>query len=137
MEKADIVGVWRLVSWEMIDGEGHKTSIYGDNPLGCLIYTADGYMSAHLSQANPVSFQNASYFAAKPEEAFNYYQHFFSYAGRYELDRDFAVHHIEVCSFPNWIGSSQKRQLKVQEDRLYIMHEIDNNKRAELVWKRC
>jgi len=50
------------------------------------------------------------------------------------------IHHIEVCSYPNWIGNAQVRYAKLDRDVLVLstkpMIFQGVERRAELVWDR-
>jgi hypothetical protein len=43
-----------------------------------------------------------------------------AYCGRYEVHGDHVVHHIEQSLFPNWVGTSQKRFIELEGDRLTL-----------------
>ena len=45
---------------------------------------------------------------------------FMAYCGRYEVHGDHVVHHIEQSLFPNWVGTSQKRFIELEGDRLTL-----------------
>jgi hypothetical protein len=65
-----------------------------------------------------------------------------SYCGRFEVlaDQDTVIHHIEVCSYPNWVGDAQARSAKLNGDLLTLSTEPMTFQgaelRAELVWER-
>src|SRR5688572_23012493 len=42
-----VVGAWRLVSYERPDSTGRTRPVWGDKPLGLVVYQPDGTMSAH------------------------------------------------------------------------------------------
>ena len=56
-------------------------------------------------------------------------------------DQDTVIHHIEVCSYPNWIGNAQVRFAQLQEELLTLstkpMTFQGVERRAELVWERA
>ena len=47
--KSELVGVWRLESWQGRDDYGNVTDIIGGRPLGGLVYTREGLMSVQIS----------------------------------------------------------------------------------------
>ena len=55
-------------------------------------------------------------------------------------DQDTVIHHIEVCSYPNWIGNAQVRFAKLDGDLLMLstkpMTFQGVERKAELVWER-
>jgi len=51
------------------------------------------------------------------------------------------IHHIEVCSYPNWIGNAQERFVKLDGGVLVLsttkpMIVQGVTRSAELVWER-
>ena len=65
---------------------------------------------------------------------------FFSYCGRYEVQDDKVIHHIEVSVFPNWTGMKQERIYSLEGDRLtlstppFLVGGIEQT--AHLIWER-
>ena len=55
-------------------------------------------------------------------------------------DRDTVIHHIEVCSFPNWIGNAQVRFADLDGNQLTLstkpMMFQGVERSAHLVWER-
>jgi Lipocalin-like domain len=55
-------------------------------------------------------------------------------------EQDTVIHHIEVCSYPNWIGNAQVRYANLDGDVLVLstkpMIFQGVERRAELVWDR-
>ncbi|MCX4460514.1 lipocalin-like domain-containing protein (plasmid) [Streptomyces sp. NBC_01340] len=48
--RAALIGTWRLVSYEATSvDDGEVVRPYGEHPLGLIMYTADGYMSAQIT----------------------------------------------------------------------------------------
>ena len=54
--------------------------------------------------------------------------------------KDTVIHHIEVCSYPNWIGNAQVRFAKLDGNLLTLstkpMMFQGVERTAELVWER-
>jgi hypothetical protein len=49
-----LVGCWRLVGYSVTSAEGGETDRpLGNDPLGTILYTPDGYMSAQLARPGP------------------------------------------------------------------------------------
>jgi hypothetical protein len=61
-------------------------------------------------------------FGAAPDEIVAAWMGFFSYAGRYEHDAvgKRVIHHVEICSFPNWVGTRQERLYDFDGDLLVL-----------------
>ena len=45
-----LTGCWRLAGYEVTADAGATDRPLGDNPLGTILYTPDGYMSAQLAR---------------------------------------------------------------------------------------
>jgi Lipocalin-like domain len=45
---------------------------------------------------------------------------YLAYCGRYEVEGDVVVHHIEMSLFPNWVGGDQRRQSELSGDKLVL-----------------
>jgi hypothetical protein len=75
--------------------------------------------------------------AAERAEAF---ATFFAYAGRYTFAGDRVIHHVEVSSLQNWVGTDQIRYARLQGNRLTLITPLvlDGGEQvvAELVWER-
>ena len=52
MLKSDLIGVWKLHSFFMMEHSGNKIFPYGEKPLGYLIYTSEGFVSVHIMSSN-------------------------------------------------------------------------------------
>lgn len=101
--KEQLLGTWRLVSLTYQE-DGQDYDFMGKNPIGFLVYNADGSMMVqHLSSQRKHLSTNDWTKAPLEEikEAFISYQ---AYYGRYEIDieKKAVLHHIEASLFPNW-----------------------------------
>ena len=87
-------------------------------------------------------YHDADVFGGTSEERSAAISTYLSYAGPFEVlpDEDTVVHHIEVCSFPNWIGDAQVRFAKLDGRTLTLstkpMIFQGMERTAELVWER-
>lgn len=106
-----ILGTWNLLSWEIRSSNGNVTRPLGEDPKGLITYDQGGRMAVQLMQTDRSASESADPFAAAPHEIVEAWMGFISYAGRYEIDpsENRVVHHVEICSFPNWVGSRQER----------------------------
>jgi hypothetical protein len=112
-EAQRLLGTWRLVSCVSIDAEGGATFPYGDNPVGALLYTPQGYMSATL-MAHDVPRMAGDDLLAGGQH------HFVAYCGRFEANATHVRHFLEACSFPNWVGTIQERAYAIEGERLIL-----------------
>lgn len=125
MRADDLIGVWRLVSFEEVDDTGATSrGPLGAEPLGRLIYTRDGHVSVNMMRGadpGPVPYMG--------------------YAGTWHLDGDGSrvVHRIEVTPRPDWVGTEQTREATLEDDHLTLYartHIGGVEHRRVLVWRR-
>jgi Lipocalin-like domain len=138
--RAPLVGTWRLITFRGRNAEGDVRPALGENPRGLLVYTADGYMIAILSEGGRRPFNSRDFSGGTPEEALAAVNSYISYSGRYEVDGDTVTHHVEMSLFPNWVGQDQTRRLRITEDKLVLStptYSVSGNEWTfELVWER-
>ncbi|MEY9997409.1 hypothetical protein ABIE67_009528 [Streptomyces sp. V4I8] len=121
-----LVGVWSLVSFTVLDKAGSILDFpMGRHPEGLLIYTADGFISVHLSKSKRLAHTAQTEVAVGPGrppevEAVASTSHYLGYTGTYEWRGDLVVHHVLVASVPQWTGTQQVRQVELKRDVLTL-----------------
>lgn len=123
MRADDLIGVWRLVSFEELDDTGTTSrGPLGADPRGRLIYTRDGHVSVNMMRGTdpgPVPYMG--------------------YAGTWRLDGSQIVHRIEVTPRPDWVDTEQTREATLQDDHLTLHARTrigGTEHRRVLVWRR-
>jgi hypothetical protein len=109
MIQNQFVGTWRLVSWENRDEDGNVSYPMGQDAVGYIMYTEDGYMSANLMKANRPTFTAGDLLGGTPEEKARAAETYIAYCGQYEIQTNKVIHHIKASLFPNWVGLKQER----------------------------
>jgi len=107
--KADLVGTWKLVSATETTKRGEVRETNGHNPAGFLTYTADGRVMAITTNGGRKPLSTTDYTTAPIEERAEAFATVAAYAGRYTLDGNKVIHHIEVSSIPNAVNTDQVR----------------------------
>lgn len=133
-----VVGTWSLVSFDIDEGKGSSKPRFGRDPVGYLLYTADGRMAAVLAGTHRPELKSPSGTSATEEPRTQALTNFLSYAGRYDVRGDHVFHHVEVSIFTNLMGTTLERQFKIEGDVLTIRAlppEIWGSSNI-LVWKR-
>jgi len=138
-EAQGLVGAWRLVSVETRDEKGEL--VRRGERTGYLLYSPDGYMSvAFMKEGRPV-FKSGDIRGGSVEEKIAAINGYVSYAGRYTVQDDTVVHHIEVSLFPNWVGVSQERTFTFEGSRLTLSTPLmlvgGKQLSTHLVWERA
>lgn len=134
-----VIGTWQLVSWE-VHADGSVTLPFGDDPIGYLTYTADGYVFVQIMRPGPRTLRGQLQSRATPEEIMRALG-FGAYGGTYELQDGVVVHHVEVSVFPDWPGEDRRRTLDWDGNRLVLTTLPSVGDRASrfsrLTWQRA
>jgi hypothetical protein len=110
MVKDKFIGLWDLKFWHcFIDGQKHN-SPFGEKPKGSLLYTKDGMMSAFLRKEERINFEHSNLLKGSMEEKINAVDSFLSYMGRFTINNQFIIHHVEHSLLPNWQGNDLNRE---------------------------
>lgn len=122
MSEHQFVGTWKLVSMEFVSSDGRRTFPFGRQAYGILIYDANGNMAVQTLSAGIARFESNDMLGGTAEEIRQAYHGNVSYFGVYEIDaQDHVVTHVvEGSSFPNWIGTRQRRYYSFSEGCLTL-----------------
>ncbi len=137
-----LVGSWRLVSYETHSPSGEVSAIYGPSPVGRLMYDQYGRMSVHVMDSRRRRFASNDRLMHTPEELKQAFDGYFGYFGMYTVDEaaSTVTHHITGASFPNFVGTDQKRFFVLSGNRLELktppMLRGGTDVTFHLVWER-
>ena len=117
-----LVGAWTLVSCTEVRANGEETFPLGRDPIGQLMYSADGHMSAQLARRQVGRFPSDDWRDASASETSRAFKEYFGYFGTYSVDgpSNTIVHHLVGAWFPNLYGIDQVRQFRLEGDTLHI-----------------
>jgi len=135
-----LVGTWQIVSTENVDPSGKTTQQMGANPQGQLIFTPNGRYSLTLARSDLPKFAANSRDKGTAAENQAVVAGSIAHSGRYSVDekeKSF-TYHPETSTYPNWLGTSQKRVFTVSGDELRYTNPVGSagGQRVDLVWKR-
>jgi len=139
MPEHPLVGTWNLVSSPIINEEGVKIGeLLGPNPRGLLIYTDNGFMSAHLMSASRPQCKSNLLDKASSEEKVLAFNSSISYCGAYEILEDRVIHHVMASFFPNWVGTDLVRVIQLDGDLLTLTAPPITSKgsKVQAIWRR-
>lgn len=135
---SDFVGTWKLLSFESEEENGRIEHPFGTNITGFLAYCPDGNMNVNIMMNDRLKFKSGDLTIASEEEMKSS-MFYIGYAGRYEIQDGFVLHHIDVSFFPNWVGQTQKRLYSLGHGELTLetepMNALGRLKKFRLVWK--
>lgn len=138
---AQLIGTWQLVSIEdtMKDGTVRPPAQFGAHPRGFLMYHPDGHMCAQIMNPDRPTWKDPE--KATDAEKIVYYDSFVAYCGTYKLDGEHSTvtHYPEVAWTPAYVGSTQLRPFKIEDNRLIITvtGPTRNISKRVLVWERA
>ncbi len=143
--REQLVGAWELSSFVERDIEtGVENRPFGERPLGLILYTPDGYMSAQLQCPDRHAFADGDLLRATPEEYAAAGSSYVAYSGRFFVDeaKRSLSHEMAVSFFPNWLGQRQVRLVEVDGERLQLSTDEPQRfngvlKTATLTWRRA
>ena len=117
-----LIGVWRLVAYADVREGSEDSHPFGPEPVGFLIYTPDGFVSAQLMRPGRSAFQSRDWHHGTPEEFVESGSGYIGYCGTYEVDEaNQTVSHIPtVALLPNLIRARQVRAVQLNGDRLAL-----------------
>ena len=137
-----LVGQWGLRIYESRYTDGSVRLPMGEHPHGVLLYTEHGKVSVHMTRHDRQPFASDDWLSGSDLEVRDAYQSYIGYFGRYALDQSAGTvtHHIEGCSFQNWVGQDLVRYFKLENDLLTLTTDPvlmgGGERRGYLVWKK-
>ena len=140
-----LVGTWKLVSYveSPVDGS-ESTYPMGDKLMGTIMYAPDGYMAVQFMNRDRPRFPSGDWFLGTDKEIKEAALGYFAYSGPFHVDEAQMVvmHSLFVSLDPNWLGQTQRRSVRIEEDVLYLSTEtpIETEGKATmyyLTWKRA
>jgi len=153
--RSDVVGTWRLET--IVDSlPGGGVSYWmGRRPTGIIMYAPSGYMSVEFMRDPRPGFQpredsltdagrlaGAQPFQSLPaDELRELLEGYYAYFGRYEVSAagDSVVHFVEASLRPGEVGTTYRRAIRIDGDRLFIsLDAIEDGapRHRVLTWRR-
>jgi len=123
MIRDQLIGIWKLVSYEFRLADGIVLRPMGQGVQGILIYDASGTMALQVVDPERPRFTTEDWMSGTAEEAKAALDGFMAYYGTFEVleFKTSIVHHIAHSSFPNWSGIDREQFFELKGDRLTLM----------------
>lgn len=147
------VGGWRLLDWAvtMPDGTAHRP--YGGSPIGHIIYSDNGVMSATfmaekrrdlgvprsqlpVEVPKAIAALKAGTLDPLAQSLFYSAITFTGYCGTFSVTSTHVAHHVEAALIQDWVGTVLVRAYAFEGDCLTLTAEEDGVGDS-LVWQRC
>jgi hypothetical protein len=118
----NLVGTWRLVSYEARAASGEIRYPLGRQVVGQLFYGVGGNMSAHVMRVDRPVFASDDSGAGTDAEVRAAFEGHTSYFGTYTIDPSArsVTHHVHGASYPNWMGHDQIRYYRIDGSHLVL-----------------
>jgi len=133
----DLVGTWKLVSWQVIPQNGTPQDVFGAHPKGFLILTREGrsmvLTTAEKRQAGMSEAERAAL-----------HKSMLAYTGTYRVEGHDFITTVEVSWNEEWNGTEQRRHFRMEGNKLFIesapaLSILDPGKTdfRRIVWERA
>lgn len=119
----NLVGAWTIVSITVEQGD-KKTEPYGTNPKGTQVFDGGGRFAIVVTRADLPKVASNNRETATAEESQKIAHGSIGYFGSYttnEADKSMTLQ-IEGATFPNWVGTSQKRTYTIAGDEMTLIN---------------
>jgi Lipocalin-like domain len=139
---ADLIGTWRLVSYEAQTSSGEIRYPLGQHVVGQLFYDVQRNMSAHVMRIDRPTFASDDSGAGTDAEVRAAFEGHASYFGTCTIDPSArtVTHHVRGASYPNWMGHDQIRYYRIDGSHLVLSTPpiLDQGELLEytLTWER-
>ena len=136
--KDQLIGTWTLHSWQQKRGDGAKIERYGAAPKGIAFFDASGRYIISVMRSDRARYASNSPWQGTPEENKETADGTITYFGTFSANADdgsIAIH-VEGSSFPNWIGTEQKRFVAIAGDQLTLTVRPPTGDIVDVIWKR-
>jgi hypothetical protein len=115
-ETEALIGIWKLVSWQVIGENEEPQDVFGSNPKGYLIITREGRMMA----LNVAESRNGGMGDAQRAAL---HKSMLAYTGMVRVEGSDFITTVDVSWNELWSGTEQRRHFRIEGDRLFIETE--------------
>lgn len=141
IEKQDLIGHWRLVSFVEQRDAGAWTDALGPQAKGCISYWASGHMQVLIGALDRPRFRG-EWDAIAPADKAHCLDRMVAYSGRFTVAGERVLHHVDVCWIPNWEGRDLVRLASFPSpERLLLRTEAPTDGRPrpmqKVLWERA
>jgi lipocalin-like protein len=118
----NLVGTWRLVSYQARTSAGETRYPLGQHVVGQLFHNVRGNMSAHVMRVDRPTFASDDSGSGTDTEVRAAFEGHASYFGTYTIDPSArtVTHHVRGASYPNWVGHKQVRYYRIDGVHLVL-----------------
>ena len=140
MKNDPLFGAWKLKSLETRASDGSVSYPWGKETLGYAVISPEGYFCVAIMNAERRRFSSNDIKGGSIEERADATDSYLSYAEPYIIENDKFRVKVEVSLFPNWIGTTQERNYKIEGKALSIVSAptvaYGKEQRGHLIFER-
>lgn len=134
------VGTWRLVSLQHKTEDGQIRYPFGQDARGYIMYNPDGYMGVAIMNPHRPRYASDDFRGGTSREKEAAADTYVSYCGKFEVQGNRVIHHVEISLFPNFVGQDIVRYFEFQSNHLTLTTPpflFEGRKETgRLVWER-
>ena len=111
--RTQLIGTWKLRSFDFAPADGSPSRPgFGTDPVGMLIYTETGDITAQFGRSNRAPMNNCQALLDS----------YLAYAGTFEVDEQeqCVTHFLEMALIPSWIDETQQRLVEFKQGFLQL-----------------
>ena len=109
----DLVGTWKLVSWQVVPQKGTPQDVFGAHPKGFLILTREGRIMVLTTAEKRQPGMSEAERAAL-------HKSMLAYTGAYRVEGHDFITAVEVSWNEEWNGTEQRRHFRIEGNKLFI-----------------
>jgi len=134
---ASVAGTYAIISVTTTQASGEKLQPFGAAPVGILMIAPNGRYMSSLMKPDLPKFAVNNREKGTPEEMKAVVAGSITHMGKISVQGDAMVFNIEHSTFPNWNGTTQKREFTVNGDILTVrVPAASGGGTGEVVWGR-
>ena len=137
--KEQLVGTWTLVSSDQVRPDGSKLRRFGVNPKGINVFEANGRFFVMIASADNLQIASIGRSKTNSEEVGGLIVESIAYYGTYTVNEVNVINlHLEASTFPNQIGTDQKRTITslTADELIYSSSAAMPGAQVHQVWSR-
>ena len=109
----NLIGTWKLVSWQVIVENESPQNVFGLHPKGFLILTREGrIMVLTTAESRRIGMRDAERAAL--------HKSMLAYSGKYRVAGNDLITVVDASWNEEWNGTEQKRHFRIEGDKLFI-----------------
>jgi hypothetical protein len=114
-DSQQVIGFWKLVSYVVeIQATGQIEPLMGQHPTGYVNFSPEGRVMFILTGEGRKP-------AKTTEERADLLSTVVAYSGTYRIEGDRWITKVDVAWNPEWVGTEQARNFKIDGDRLHVL----------------